>query len=132
MTTLDDIVDHARCQSWRGPVFDGAVTVLTRNPLCGDIVSLHVDLRDGDIWQARHESVGCIISRGCTSLLCEQVEGKPVAEVLQSGVEGLLEFDISQLTIHKQQCARLAYDLLQRMLREQFPTEANEKDSPND
>lgn len=118
MATLEDIVDHVRCMDWCGPVFDDANTGFTRNPLCGDTVNLHVGIRDGVIWRIRHESVGCIISRGCTSLLCERVEGKSVAQVLQQSTTELLDFDISQLTIHKQQCARLSYDLLQRLLRE--------------
>lgn len=51
------------------------------NPLCGDRISLAVDVADGTIREAAFEGSGCAISVASASMLTEAVTGKSIEEV---------------------------------------------------
>jgi nitrogen fixation NifU-like protein len=51
------------------------------NPLCGDRVSIHVELEDGVVKDVGFQGAGCAISTASASLMTQAVKGKPVAEV---------------------------------------------------
>lgn len=51
------------------------------NPLCGDQVSVYLDVEDGIIKDIAFQGAGCAISSASASLMTEALKGKPVAEV---------------------------------------------------
>ena len=62
------------------------------NPLCGDQLTVYVQVEDGIVREASFVGHGCAISTASASLMTEAVKGKPVAEVeaLFSDVHALL------------------------------------------
>lgn len=50
------------------------------NPLCGDQVTVYLDVRDGIVQSARFMGSGCAISVASASIMTEAVQGKTVAE----------------------------------------------------
>ena len=53
------------------------------NPLCGDRLTVYLDVEDGVVRDVSFEGSGCAISRASASLMTEAVKGKSVAEVNQ-------------------------------------------------
>jgi nitrogen fixation NifU-like protein len=51
------------------------------NPLCGDRVSIHVELEDGLVKDVGFQGDGCAISTASASLMTQAVKGRPLAEV---------------------------------------------------
>jgi nitrogen fixation protein NifU and related proteins len=51
------------------------------NPLCGDRVTVFLDVKDGRVADAAFQGSGCAISTASSSLMTESVKGRPVAEV---------------------------------------------------
>jgi nitrogen fixation NifU-like protein len=51
------------------------------NPLCGDKVTVFLDIQDGIIQDVAFQGSGCAISTASASLMTEALKGKPVAEV---------------------------------------------------
>lgn len=51
------------------------------NPLCGDRISVFLDIGDGVIRDIAFQGAGCAISSASASLMTEALKGKPVAEV---------------------------------------------------
>ena len=51
------------------------------NPLCGDRVSVFLDIQDGIIKDIAFQGAGCAISSASASLMTEALKGKPVAEI---------------------------------------------------
>ena len=51
------------------------------NPLCGDRISVYLDIEDGVIRDIAFQGAGCAISSASASLMTEALKGKPVAEV---------------------------------------------------
>ena len=77
----DVIVDHNRHPRNFGKLAPADAHADGFNPLCGDKLSIYVNL-DGDrIRDAKFEGSGCAISVASASLLTEAVKGKSRAEV---------------------------------------------------
>ena len=77
----DVIVDHNRHPRNFGRLDPADAHADGFNPLCGDKLSIYVNL-DGDrIAETRFEGSGCAISVASASLLTEAVKGKSRAEV---------------------------------------------------
>jgi nitrogen fixation NifU-like protein len=51
------------------------------NPLCGDKVTVYLDIHDEIIQDIAFQGSGCAISTASASLMTEALKGKPVAEV---------------------------------------------------
>jgi len=49
------------------------------NPLCGDRITVYLDVEDGIIKDATFEGQGCAISTASASMMTETLRGKPVA-----------------------------------------------------
>src|SRR5690242_5097063 len=85
MANLDALYQELILEHNRRPrnyrVMDGADRVVeSRNPLCGDALTLWVKL-DGDrVSDASFQGSGCAISRASASLMTEAVKGKTLAE----------------------------------------------------
>ena len=76
----DTILEHnKRPRNFR--VLDGATARQEGfNPLCGDRLTLYLDVKDGRIADAAFQGHGCAISTSSASLMTEAVKGKTVAE----------------------------------------------------
>lgn len=51
------------------------------NPLCGDKVTIFLDIKEGVIEDIAFQGSGCAISTASASLMTEALKGRPVAEV---------------------------------------------------
>lgn len=86
MTELDElyqtlILDHNKSpRNFREPAeFSGHAE--GRNPLCGDVFDVWVDVRDGVVTDISFLGQGCAISKASASMMTTTIRGKPVAEV---------------------------------------------------
>jgi nitrogen fixation NifU-like protein len=80
------ILDHNRRPQNYGRIGDANRHVEGNNPLCGDRLTLWVQLEGDVIRDLSFEGSGCAISRASASLMTSSVKGKSRAEV-----EALLE-----------------------------------------
>jgi len=113
---VERILEHDRLSTWRGELDQPTHTGYARNSLCGDEVWLDLQVANGVIKQIRFHGRGCVISQACASMLCEGVEGLSVEQISNMPADELLNFEITHLSIHKQQCALTAFQALQRTL----------------
>ena len=74
------IVDHNRSPRNFGNLDPAGRTLEGFNPLCGDRLTLYLDLEDGRISDIRFDGHGCAISIASASLMTEGVKGKSVEE----------------------------------------------------
>jgi len=77
------ILDHnKRPRNYRVP--EGANREARgNNPLCGDQLTVHVELEDGVVKDVGFQGSGCAISRASASLMTESVKGRRLEEVEQ-------------------------------------------------
>jgi nitrogen fixation NifU-like protein len=77
----DVIVDHNRHPRNFGPLVPADAQAEGHNPLCGDRLTLYVNLEGDRIRDAKFEGSGCAISVASASLLTEAVRNKSRDEV---------------------------------------------------
>src|SRR5580658_21605 len=87
MSNLEDlyreiILDHYRSPRNRGELpSPPAHKVEGFNPLCGDEVTIYLEVRDGVLENIKMTGHGCSISQSSSSLMSAAVKGKPLADV---------------------------------------------------
>jgi nitrogen fixation NifU-like protein len=77
----DVIVDHNRNPRNFGKLEPADAHADGHNPLCGDRLSLYVNLDGERLREVKFQGSGCAISMASASLLTEAVKGKTRAEV---------------------------------------------------
>ena len=88
----DVIVDHNRSPRNRGKLAAATHHSEGDNPLCGDRLSLDLDVAAGVIRDLRFQGSGCAISTASASLMSEAVKGRTRAEAAElfGAVHGML------------------------------------------
>jgi nitrogen fixation protein NifU and related proteins len=106
------------------------------NPLCGDRVTLYLDVKDNVIRDISFQGNGCAISTASASMLTETLKGKTLAEAQQifeaframaTGTEEPDEDVLDKLTVlagvrefpSRVKCATLVWHTLQAALNQQ-------------
>ncbi|HKJ23697.1 MAG TPA: SUF system NifU family Fe-S cluster assembly protein [Myxococcota bacterium] len=74
------ILDHGKAPRNFGELASANRSAAGHNPLCGDRLTLYLEVEDGRIVNAAFEGSGCAISTASASMLTEVVKGKTVAE----------------------------------------------------
>jgi nitrogen fixation NifU-like protein len=78
----DVILDHNRRPRNFGPLDQANARAEGFNPLCGDRLTVRLNLADDRIENIRFEGQGCAISTASASLMTEAVKGKTRGEAL--------------------------------------------------
>lgn len=91
MSDLDDlyqeiILDHNRRPRNFGPLANPTHKADGHNPLCGDEVTIFVELDGDKIADIKFDGQGCAISKASASLMTMQLKGKTLEEVRE--IEG--------------------------------------------
>ena len=79
----DVILDHNRKPRNFGPLEPADASVEGFNPMCGDRLTVRLNLIGERITDIRFEGQGCAISTASASLMTEAVKGKTRAEALK-------------------------------------------------
>jgi nitrogen fixation protein NifU and related proteins len=76
------VMDHYKNPRNRGRIEkDGSITLPYKNPTCGDVVVLYLDLdEDKKIQDIKFEGEGCSISMASCSMMTSLIKGKSVEE----------------------------------------------------
>ncbi|HSS50575.1 MAG TPA: SUF system NifU family Fe-S cluster assembly protein [Thermoanaerobaculia bacterium] len=76
----DIILDHNRHPRNFGPLPAANHHAEGNNPLCGDQVSVRLDVEDGRIRDVAFQGVGCAISMASASLMTTAIKGQTLEE----------------------------------------------------
>ena len=104
------------------------------NPLCGDKITVYLDLGEKSIQAITFEGTGCAISLASASMMMEAIQGRPLSEagemaqraqdMFQNNAESGAQIDIEELQAlagvraypSRIKCATLAWKTLQAAL----------------
>jgi nitrogen fixation NifU-like protein len=113
---MEFILDHYENPRHRGPLDDAEAVVEGGNPGCGDIVKVYVRVKDGRL-VATFEGEGCTISQASASYLMDEVNGKPLDEVLAIDYDDLMDNLGKEIVQQRTRCATLSLDTLRAAIR---------------
>jgi nitrogen fixation protein NifU and related proteins len=118
----DHILDHYEDPFHRGKLPTATHAHEDKNPLCGDVVRIELQLdRDGRVSDAYFSGDGCVISQASASMLLEALVGKTVDEVKVFSAEDMLELYGARLTPNRQKCCLLSWRVVQQALYSPLP-----------
>lgn len=132
------IVDHSRRPRNFNKMLTADRTAEGFNPLCGDRLTLYLQIANGVIHDVCFEGSGCAISTASASLMTEQLKGKTEEEaealfrdfhhlLTQESGTGLEEARLGKLSVlsgvreypSRVKCATLAWHTLQAALKDE-------------
>ena len=108
----ENILDHYRNPRNSGHLDAPSATAEGVNPLCGDELSVELDIEDDVVREVRFNGRGCAISQAAASMISDVVKGKTVAEVTALGRDDVLEELGIPLTPIRLKCALLSVNVL--------------------
>jgi len=85
----EQLLDHFRNPRNAGELENATASVEVSNPVCGDVLRLAVETRQGTIAKVRFLCRGCTTSIACASKLTELVNGAPVEALAGMSVDTL-------------------------------------------
>ena len=77
----DLILDHTKRPRNFGPMEHANCRADGHNPLCGDKLTVFLDVDNGVVKDVRFQGSGCAISTASASMMTESIKGKTRAEV---------------------------------------------------
>jgi nitrogen fixation protein NifU and related proteins len=108
----EDILDHYKNPRNFGRIEGADISHEEYNPLCGDLVGIDMQVRDGVIEDVRFHGRGCAISQASASLMTERLKGLSLDDARQISKEDVLAelgIDISPARL---KCALLSLKVL--------------------
>ena len=111
----NDLLDHLRHPRNVGVIEDADGVGKVKNPLCGDVLNLHLEVRDGRITDARFQSFGCGPAAATASMVTELIRGKTVEEVPEL-VRREMAPVFQGLPMKDKHCSRLAEEALAKAI----------------
>ncbi|MBA4104262.1 MAG: SUF system NifU family Fe-S cluster assembly protein [Pirellula sp.] len=110
----EHILDHYEDPFHRGHLTSATHAHEDKNPLCGDVVRIELELNDeGKIKNVYFDGQGCVISQASASMLIEEMYGKTIDDIKAFTAEEMLALYGPRLTPNRQKCCLLSWKVLQ-------------------
>lgn len=81
------------------------------NPVCGDQMTMYLQIEDGKIKDVRWKTYGCASAIASTSALSELIKGESLDAALKIGPKEITDF-LGGLPEHKFHCSVLGHEAL--------------------
>src|SRR5437764_3471306 len=75
------ILDHYRRPRNKGTLENADASVVMKNPLCGDEITLQVSFDAEGVSNLKFSGTGCSISQASASMMTQLIKGKSVEEI---------------------------------------------------
>jgi nitrogen fixation NifU-like protein len=112
------LLDHFQNPRNAGELSDADAVAVLENPVCGDVLQLHLKLVEGRIAQVRFKAKGCVASIACASALTELALGRTRHEAGKLRREDVINA-LGGLPPASKHAAQLALDVLALALQSQ-------------
>jgi nitrogen fixation NifU-like protein len=108
----DYILDHYRSPRNFGHLDRVDATAEDLNPLCGDTITMELQVDDGKVSDVRFSGKGCAISQASASMLTEEIKGMKLEDVARLSKDIVLENVGIGISPTRMKCAMLGLRVL--------------------
>lgn len=107
------ILDYYRNPRNYGKISDPDIAQRDSNPLCGDELEMHLNIKDDKVADVKFTGKGCAISQASASMLTESIMGKDFEYVKKLTKEDILDnLGLHDLGPARIKCALLSLKVL--------------------
>ena len=103
----ENILDHYKHPHNLGALKDADITHTENNPLCGDVITISLKLKNSRIDDARFIGRGCAISQAAASMLTDEIKGKTLKEARNLQREDIVKMLGIDIGVVRTKCATL-------------------------
>jgi nitrogen fixation protein NifU and related proteins len=108
----DYILDHYRSPRNFGHLDRVDASAEDLNPLCGDTITMELQIDDGKVSDVRFSGKGCAISQASASMLTEEIKGMKLEDVARLSKDVVLENVGIGISPTRMKCAMLGLRVL--------------------
>ncbi|HTA39629.1 MAG TPA: SUF system NifU family Fe-S cluster assembly protein [Candidatus Acidoferrales bacterium] len=108
----DYILDHYRSPRNFGHLDRVDAKAEDLNPLCGDTITMELQVDDGKVSDVRFSGKGCAISQASASMLTEEIKGMKLEDVARLSKDIVLENVGIGISPTRMKCAMLGLRVL--------------------
>jgi len=113
----DKVLDHFRNPRNVGEIEDADGVGTVGNPVCGDMLSIYIKVKDNSIENIKFKTFGCGAAIATTSMTTELAKGKTLDEAMKITREQVAE-ELDGLPPVKMHCSNLAADALHEAIKD--------------
>jgi nitrogen fixation protein NifU and related proteins len=110
----ENILDHYRNPRNKTTLTNPTHKQTEKNPLCGDELTLYLNIENNLIKEISFQGSGCAISQASMSLLTEHLQGMDITEALKLTTEDANKILGISVNYTRQKCASLALKALHK------------------
>ena len=111
----DKVMEHFTNPRNVGAIQDPDGVGEVGNPVCGDMMTFHVKVKDGRLDDVKFRTFGCGAAIAVSSMVSEMAKGKTVEEALEISNKNVAS-ELGGLPKHKLHCSNLGADALHKAI----------------
>jgi len=109
---MQNILDHYKNPHHKGEILNCKNKCHKKNQLCGDELTIYVDIKNGVLNNATFEGKGCAISQAATSILLDGVIGMKIENIIKISKNDIIDMLGIELGPTRLKCALLGLEAL--------------------
>lgn len=110
------ILDHSRNPRNYGEIKNPTKTYSLNNSICGDKITIDVEIKNDKIKKIAFSGQGCVISKASASLLTEYAKGKKISRLIKLDKSTILDMLGIELSPLRLKCALLPLEVLRKVI----------------
>ena len=122
----DKVLDHFRNPRNMGEIPDADGVGTVGNPVCGDLMSIYIKVKDNRIEDIKFKTFGCGAAIATSSMITELAKGKTLDEAMKIS-RGDVASSLDGLPPIKMHCSNLAADGLHAAIQDYLKKKGAEK-----
>ena len=111
----EKVMDHFSTPRNVGEIKDADGAGEVGNPVCGDMMTFYVKVKDGKLDDVKFKTFGCGAAIAVSSMVSEMAKGKTIEEGLKITNESVAK-ELGGLPPNKMHCSNLGADALHRAI----------------
>jgi len=123
----EKVMEHFKNPRNVGEILDADGVGTVGNPVCGDVMTIYIKVKDNRITDIKFKTFGCGAAVATSSMITELAKGKTLEEAMKITRNDVAD-SLGGLPTIKMHCSNLAADALHEAIKDyQKKWEANEK-----
>jgi nitrogen fixation NifU-like protein len=131
ITYSEKVVEHFKNPRNVGQIPDADGEGTVGNPICGDLMTFYIKVKDGRIVDIKWNTFGCGAAIATSSMISEMAKGKTIGEALKITRKDVAE-GLDGLPPIKMHCSNLAADALHAAIKDYLEKKSEESTSNSD
>lgn len=111
----DKVMEHFQNPRNVGEIKDADGTGTVGNPVCGDLMTFYIKVKDNKLEDVKFKTFGCGAAIAVSSMVSEMAKGKTIEEALKI-TNASVAHELGGLPPNKMHCSNLGADALHKAI----------------